>query len=231
MYTVCLPEEIWMIVFKYLSKSDWLKIRSCCKCFKRLIDHPSLWRSEFIVLRKLRSFNDGFWKTLRRRTQANVRVVNVNGRHWDIIVKNLPWLKAVIIEFTDGRTVDSDVLANLNRLTKLKMLVIQSFDHAGLVKKLPSMSQLEHLSFCLLPSSIGPNLLEILSQLSNLTSLHYHEGRSHTPKHIFHAMLNGLPKLRNLSIRWCFNNSWCVPLPDDYFGYAGTALDSSGGFN
>ncbi|KAG5265538.1 hypothetical protein AALO_G00243590 [Alosa alosa] len=155
-----LPEEIWMEVFKYLSKSDKLNVRSCCTYFKRLVDHRSLWKNETIALRTFKSYKANFWKTLRCRMLASVIVDDANEKEWKKIVTSLPWLRS--------------------------------------------------------------ELMNAISQLSNLTSLRLHEGRYPIPKQTFHALLRSLPKLKHLSLRMWTGQA----LPDDYLNLSGEALGS-----
>lgn len=218
-----LPEEIWMHVFKYLSKSDRMEVRSCCKYFKRLVDHRSLWKDEIIVLRRIRSYNSNFWKTLRCRMLTAVVVVNPNIKECKQIVTSLPWLRSVTIDLSN---VDSDVLTNLSSLRELKRLVIRTCHRSlALAKSLILLPQLEHLSVCRILNSVRSDIMTAISQLCNLTSLHYHEGLSPIPKKTFHALLKSLPKLKHLSLRmWTGHGS----LPDDYLNLSRVALDSPG---
>ncbi|KAL2099115.1 hypothetical protein ACEWY4_005595 [Coilia grayii] len=218
-----LPEEIWMNVFKYLPKSDKMNVRSCCRHFKRLVDHRCLWKDETVVLRRLKSYNSNFWKTLRKRMLTSVVVINIHEKDWKHIVTNLPWLRSVTI---DSSNVDSDVLTNLSRLKELKRLVIRTLPrYSGLAKKMALLPQLEHLSLCRVHNAVRSEILSAVSQLCNLTSLHYHEGHSPIPKQTFHDLLNGLPKLRHLSLRMWPNHG---SLPDDYLNISRVVLDSSG---
>ncbi|XP_041927391.1 F-box/LRR-repeat protein 12 isoform X1 [Alosa alosa] len=216
-----LPEEIWMEVFKYLSKSDKLNVRSCCTYFKRLVDHRSLWKNETIALRTFKSYKANFWKTLRCRMLASVIVDDANEKEWKKIVTSLPWLRSVIVDLSK---VDSDVLTNLSSLRELKTLVVRLLcDSSGLAKSLTLLPQLEQLSVCcFIFDSVRSELMNAISQLSNLTSLRLHEGRYPIPKQTFHALLRSLPKLKHLSLRMWTGQA----LPDDYLNLSGEALGS-----
>ncbi|XP_062379656.1 uncharacterized protein im:7136021 [Sardina pilchardus] len=217
-----LPEEVWMEVFKYLSKSDKLNVRSCCTYFKRLVDHRSLWKNETIVLRRVKSYKSNFWKTLSFRMLTSVIVYDANEKEWKKIVTSLPWLRSVIVDLSN---VDSDDLTNLSSLRDLKTLTLRFVsDRSGLGKSLTLLPQLEQLSVCFYIAfdPVRTGLLNAISQLCNLTSLRLHVGRDPIPKQTLHAMLRSLPKLKHLSLRMWTGQA----LPDDYLNLSGKDLGS-----
>lgn len=221
-----LPDEMWMEVFKYLSKSDKLKVRSCCKCFKRLVDHRSLWKDENIVLRRVRSYKPSFWNALRCRMLTTVFVDDADEKGWQEIVTSLPWLRSVTVQLSK---VNTDVLTILSSLKELKTLVIRILcpKPYGLAKSLVLLPQLERLSVCFQKGDpTRTENIRAICQLCNLTSLSLHEGTGlhPIPKQTFHAVFRSLPKLKHLSLR---RDPW-ISLPDDYFNYSGKALGSPG---
>lgn len=227
MSVLLLPEEVWMEVFKYLSKSDKMNVRSCCRCFKRLVDHRSLWKDENIVLRKVRFYKPSFWKVLRSRMLTTVFVDDANEKEWQTIVTSLPLIRSVTVQLL---RVNTDVLTILSSLKDLKTLVIRILcpNPSDLTKSLALLPQLEHLSVCF--QKVDParsGTMRAISQLCNLTSLRYHESTAlfHIPKETIHAVLRSLPKLKHLSLRISYPFK---SMTKDYFSYSGNALDSPG---
>ncbi|XP_036398841.1 uncharacterized protein im:7136021 [Megalops cyprinoides] len=206
-----LPQEIWVQVFLYLSDHEKGNVRVSCKYFKRLIDHPSLWRNSVVVLKKIRACNDEFWTTMRRRKTSSVVVHKAGLKDWEKLAASLPWLTAIIIE----QCSDLATLETLQRFSNLKRLVIQSFQcPSDLGSVLSPLRQLTHLTLCELHSAPRAQLIGAVSQLTSLTSLFYHEGDKPIPRQVFQGMLASLPNLKQLSLKM---GPVYGTLPDDYF--------------
>ena len=84
------PPEVWIHVFSFLSKKDKHSVRSCCTYFKRLVDHPSLWKEDAVGLKNLSSYTLQFWELLRRRRISRVSVSDGSSEEWEQLGKWLP---------------------------------------------------------------------------------------------------------------------------------------------
>ncbi|KAJ8288771.1 hypothetical protein COCON_G00014300 [Conger conger] len=206
-----LPHEVWFQVFLLLSDEEKGNVRSSCKYFKRLIDHPSMWRNSAVVLKKIRSYNSQYWDTLRRRKTSMVVVHKAGTKEWGLIATSLPWLSAITID----QLLDVKALGILLRFKNLKRLVIRSFQcHSELASVLAPLRQLTHLCLCELHRAPRAELINAVSQLTGLTSLFYHEGDKPISRRTLQGMLTCLPNLTELSLKM---QAVYGILPDDYF--------------
>ncbi|KAJ8394273.1 hypothetical protein AAFF_G00048560 [Aldrovandia affinis] len=214
-----LPQEVWTQIFLFLSDEEKGNIRASCKYFKRLIDHPSLWRRSAVVLKRVHSYSAQFWTTLRRRKTSAAVVHKAATRDWELIAARLPWLTAITVE----QCPDARALAALRRFGGLRRLVIRSFHcPAGLAGALAPLRALTHLCLCELQRAPRAELIGAVSQLAGLTSLSYHEGDKPISKRTLQGMLARLPHLKQLSLKL---GPVYGTLPEDYFSLPATNRD------
>lgn len=202
-----LPAEVWTHVFGYLSVSDKLSTRACCKYFRKLIDHWSLWRGWTAVLTfKNGSYSKRFWNALRRRKVTSVVVRSPRAKHWRQLSSELPHLSSLVLE--------QSVMENLgfgNDFPHLERLAIRNSDVVIDVHKRTHLEQLTHLSLCDVTFPIKSSFLPFISHLRNLTSLTCHNsGTSVEPIWIMETILSYLPKLKHLSLS---SKRACVYVP------------------
>ncbi|KAL7873521.1 hypothetical protein AOLI_G00125920 [Acnodon oligacanthus] len=206
-----LPEEVWYHVFEFLSPPDKLSVRSCCKFFKRVIDRPGLWRNSTVYLEKITSYKSHFWRTLGKRKTNSVVLLKASGvREWTELGCRLPWLASLTVQVCGN----PESLGTLRCLNKLKRLEIRQCRCPSLAASLPSLLQLTHIGLCEVVCAPRTDIINAVSQLVNLTSLHYHESNKPIPKAALHKILRCLPNLKHLSLKMGANQS---PLPCDYF--------------
>ncbi|XP_028852216.1 uncharacterized protein LOC114799594 isoform X2 [Denticeps clupeoides] len=212
-----LPEEIWLHVFQYLSATDKGHVRTCCKHFKRLIDHHSLWRGDVVVLKAMSSYSRMYWNALRRRRIRSVVVQKASLKEWKLIAASLPSLRSITVDLCN----DVAGFAFLRHFAELEKLVIRRCRlPTGLAGMLAPLSQLTHLCICEVHCVPRSEIVSAVSRLSNLTVLHYHEGNAPIPRQTFHDMLRCLPNLTELSLKfWTMFGS----LPDNYFSLQKTS--------
>ncbi|XP_028852207.1 uncharacterized protein LOC114799594 isoform X1 [Denticeps clupeoides] len=218
-----LPEEIWLHVFQYLSATDKGHVRTCCKHFKRLIDHHSLWRGDVVVLKAMSSYSRMYWNALRRRRIRSVVVQKASLKEWKLIAASLPSLRSITVDLCN----DVAGFAFLRHFAELEKLVIRRCRlPTGLAGMLAPLSQLTHLCICEVHCVPRSEIVSAVSRLSNLTVLHYHEGNAPIPRQTFHDMLRCLPNLTELSLKfWTMFGS----LPDNYFSLQKTSPDKKRG--
>lgn len=206
-----LPEDVWLLVFQFLSPADKLSVRSSCRVFKRLIDRPTLWRNSTVCLDKVTSYKAHFWRTLGRRKISSVVVLKPGGvRDWTELSCRLPWL----VSLTIHKCQDPKALETLSRFVELKRLEIRQCHCPSLACSLSAPPKLNHFSLCEVFSAPVMDAINAVSQLTNLVSLHYHESNKPIPKTALHNLLRCLPNLKRLSLKMGENQS---PLPNDYF--------------
>ncbi|CAK6958240.1 uncharacterized protein LOC116034418 [Scomber scombrus] len=117
-----LPSEVWNHVFGYLSVADKLSVRACCKYFKKLIDHGSLWKGWAVVLGfQNGSYNSQFWASLRRKKVTSAVVRSTKVKDWKQLAMCLPALTTVIMDQSSQETLNC-----LKNFPHLKHLVIRS---------------------------------------------------------------------------------------------------------
>ncbi|XP_066529284.1 uncharacterized protein im:7136021 isoform X2 [Hoplias malabaricus] len=205
-----LPEEVWLLVFEYLPTPDKFSVRSSCKLFRRLIDRPTFWRNTTVYLDKITSYKPHFWKTLRQRKTSSVVALKASGvREWTEISSRLPWLCSLSLHLCS----DPKGLETLGLLKNLKRLDILQCRCPNLAS-LTSLVQLTRISLCEIVRAPRTDVYNAVSQLTNLTSIYYHENKNPIPRTAFHNILRCLPNLKRLSLKMGANQS---PLPSDYF--------------
>ncbi|KAK7153087.1 hypothetical protein R3I93_011100 [Phoxinus phoxinus] len=205
-----LTDEIWIDVFGFLSVRDKLSVRLSCTCFKRLVDHWTLWKDSVVVLQKFELYDSHFWKTLRQRKTKSIVVQKANAKGLRHIVTALPWITSVTL----AQCSDGKALAELGALKHLEKLVIRQCCCRSLTSSLLSLRQLTHLCLCEVQKASVSEISAATSQLVKLTSLHYHEDKNPIFKPVLNGMLRRLPKLKHLSLR--LGPKYGI-LPDDYF--------------
>lgn len=214
MSEIRLPDEIWTLVFGYLSLRDKLCVRLSCTRFKGLVDHWSLWKDSVVVLQKPELYKSHFWRTLRQRKPKSIVVQKGHAKVLQQIVTSLPWISSVtLFQCSDGAA-----LVTLGGLKHLERLVIRQCSCPSLTSSLLSLSQLTHLCLCEVQRASVSEISAAASQLVHLTSLHYHEDKNPLLKPALHGMLRRLPNLKHLSLK--LGPSYGI-LPDDYFGHPG----------
>ncbi|XP_029586640.1 uncharacterized protein im:7136021 isoform X1 [Salmo trutta] len=211
-----LPSEVWVHVFGYLSTTDKLNIRSCCKYFKKMVDHWSLWKGNTVVLKKLCAYTSQFWTTLRRRKISSVVVQKASLKEWKQLALSLPWLTTIAVE----HCFDVKAFEILKQFHNLKRLAIRRCRCGqGLSDAIVPLQQVTHFSVCEMHCAPRSDIISVVSKLSHLTSLLYHEGNHPIPRQTFHLMLNRLPHLKHLSLKMGTQHG---SLPDDYFSISKT---------
>lgn len=220
-----LPPEVWVCIFSYLTTEEKHTVRTCCRYLKKLIDHPSLWRDETVVLSDLRRYTYGFWDTLRHRKLTRVAVRHLRRKEWRRLVKFLPSLTAIV--FVDGgRLYKEKYLDNLSRFPDLRDLGVRNatWDEPMLGRSLSEQlrERLTHLSVCNVRLTCTVEFINTVSHLVNLRFLLFHQqGEGYgldtvrpVPRDVFHNLLLNLKKLKHLS--WGMRGEPPEPLPDDY---------------
>lgn len=220
-----LPVEIWVYIFSFLSMEEKHTLRTCCSSMKKLVDHPSLWRSYTVVLSDLRRYTYGFWYTLRDRKLTRVMVRHLRRKEWRRLVTFLPSLTAIV--FVDGgRQYKEKYFKNLARLPELRDVGVRDATWEEPMVG-PSLTEqlrdrLTHLSVCNVRLPCTEEFLTRVSELVNLRYLLFHpQGQGYgldtvrpVPRGVFHNLLLRLKKLKHLS--WGMRGEPHVPLPDDY---------------
>lgn len=196
-----LPPEVWNHVFRYLSAADKFSVRVCCKYFKKLIDHKSLWKDYTVVLGfRSGSYNSHFWVTLRRREVTCVVMRSGRAQDWKQLSAFLPALTTVIIDKSSKVCLDY-----LKYFTNLKHLAIRK----GHTSVLPDASlvcrpqQLTRLSMCDVkpPTATLGSFISAVSQYAGLTSLVWHHmGIFEETFLMLRSILTRMPKLKHLSL-------------------------------
>lgn len=205
-----LPEEIWIHVFGFLSVSDKLSVRVSCTYFMGLVDHWTLWKDSVLVIQKPGVYNTHFWKTLSRRKVKSVVVEKAKAKVLQQIVLYLPWVSSVsLLECSDGTA-----LVTLAALKHLDRLVICQCSCRSLISSLLSLRHLTHLCMCEVQRASVAEIRNVVSQLTNLTSLHYHDDKNPIHKTALHSILTRLDNLKHLSLK--LGPKYGI-LPVDYF--------------
>ncbi|XP_058255466.1 uncharacterized protein im:7136021 isoform X1 [Hemibagrus wyckioides] len=189
-----LPEEVWVHVFHFLSTPDKLSVRSSCRFFMRLIDRPVLWKNKTLYIEKINSFTSHSWSTLSNRKIRSVVVLKTRGKEWRQLAVRLPWLQSVTVDVCCASTLNS--LSDFKNLTRL---VLRRCICPSLTS-LSALRELSHLSLCEVVCASPSDIINALSQLTNLTSLHYHACSKTIPTAAFPYLLQRLPKLKHLSL-------------------------------
>uniref|UniRef100_A0A3Q2G9P1 F-box domain-containing protein n=1 Tax=Cyprinodon variegatus TaxID=28743 RepID=A0A3Q2G9P1_CYPVA len=202
-----LPAEIWVHVFGYLRVPDKLSLRACCKYFRKLIDHWSLWKGWTAVLNfRNGSYTKRFWSSLRQRKVSSVVVRRTAAHNWRQLSAELPGLTALVLE--EG---DMENLSFSSDFPHLQRLAIRSSEVVLDALTRPHFEQLTHLSLCDVRFPIKSSFLPFISHLRNLTSLVCHNsGTSVEPISLIESLLYYLPKLNHLSLS---SKRACVYVP------------------
>ncbi|XP_053489728.1 uncharacterized protein im:7136021 isoform X1 [Ictalurus furcatus] len=190
-----LPEEVWVHVFQFLSTYDKLSVRSSCRFFMRLIDRPVLWKNTTLYIEKINSFTSHSWRTLSNRKIASVVVLKTNGKEWKQLALRLPWIHSITVD-----VCCASVLNSLSEFKNLTRLVLRRCICPSLTS-LSALRELSHLSLCEVVCAPTSDIINALSQLTTLTSLHYHACSKPIPTAAFHNLLQRLPKLKQLSLK------------------------------
>ncbi|KAL0969624.1 hypothetical protein UPYG_G00229990 [Umbra pygmaea] len=212
--TAALPSELWVHVFGYLSTTDKCNIRSCCRYFKAIVDHWSLWKGHTVVVRKHCAYTGNFWKILCRRKIKSVVLRRASLKEWKQLAISVPWLTTIKVEHCN----DVKCFEILKQFHNLKRLSISGF-RQGLTDTIGSLQQVTNFSVCETQLVPRTEIINAVSKLSHLTSLFYHEGNHPIPRQTFHIMLKSLPHLKYLSLKMGTHTG---SLPDDYFNISKT---------
>ncbi|XP_074490150.1 uncharacterized protein LOC141766874 [Sebastes fasciatus] len=177
-----LPPEVLVNVFSYLSTEEKHAVRASSRHLKQLIDQPSLWRDDTVVLSDLHRYTDGFWDTLNRRKVTRV-----------------------------ARTYNEKYLDNLALFPELRDLGVRNliWDEAMLGRSLSLQlkDRMTHLSVCNVDLPCRVDFINTVAQLVNLRYLLFHQQDEDymratvrpLPCGVFHNLLLSLRKLQHLS--------------------------------
>lgn len=196
------PSEVWNHLFSYLSAAEKACVRASCTYFKKLIDHPSLWRHWSVVLDFVsNSYEPYFWETLRRRKVTSVVLRNSHYKHIKVVASSLP---AVTILVMDGYIEVN--LQYLNGFKHLKSLAVRGAFMADLesISAESLCQQLTHFSLCNINFHDILRNISVVCQFKNLTSLVLHETIWGLPFSKIKTLLAALPKLEHLSLHLYF---------------------------
>ncbi|XP_076835154.1 uncharacterized protein LOC143481091 [Brachyhypopomus gauderio] len=205
-----LPEEVWIHVFKFLSSGDKFSIRSSCRFFKRLIDHPTMWKNTTVSLEKITAYNSHFWRTLRIRRINSIVVLKADVKEWTLLASRLPGLVSLTIDLC----CDAKAFETFNSFKNLKRLFIRRCQCPNLTSSVALVRQLSHLGLCEVRCASKSDIINAVCHLTNLTSLCYHESSKPVLKEDLYSIFRCLPNLKHLSLKMGSNQ---VPLPDDCF--------------
>lgn len=221
-----LPPELLVHIFSFLKTMDKNAVRSCCRYFHTLIDHPGLWRDFTVFLSDMRRYTYGFWDTLNRRRITRAAVRHLRRKEWRRLITFFPSLTTIV--FVDGgRLYKEKYLVNLARFPELTGLGVRNatWDERMLSWDLAEQlrERLTHLSVCNVRLPWPVEFINAVSRLVNLRSLLFHqhaEGLGGStirpvPCSAFHHMLQQLKKLQHLS--WGMKGEPPEPLEEDYF--------------
>lgn len=190
-----LPEEVWVHVFLFLSTPDKLSIRASCRFFMGLIDRPVLWKNITLYIKKTNKFTSHSWRTLSNRKITSVVVLQTKGKEWKQLALRLPWIHSITVDVCCASALNS-----LSEFKQLTRLVLRRCVCPSLTS-LSALRGLLHLSLCEVVCAPTSDIINALSQLSNLTSLHYHACSKPIPTAAFHNLLQRIPKLKQLSLK------------------------------
>lgn len=196
------PSEVWNHVFSYLSAAEKSCVRASCTYFRKLIDHPSLWRDWSVVLDCVNgSYDTFFWETLRRRKVTSVVLRNNHSKHMKVLASSLPAVSILVMDGCVG--VDLQYLNNFKNLKSLAIRSAYMVDFkSGSTESL--RQQLTHLSLCKIPYNNVLRNISVVCQFKNLTSLTFHERNWGIPFSKINFILVALPKLEHLSLHVYF---------------------------
>ncbi|KAM7422163.1 hypothetical protein PAMA_010302 [Pampus argenteus] len=210
-----LPPEVWNRVFGYLSAADKFSVRACCKYFKELVDHGSLWKDWVVVLHFYRgSYDNHFWASLRRRKVTSVAVSSARAKDWKQLALSLPALTTVVMDQSS-----EEILGCLKNFPHLRRLFIRN-SSMPLFLDAFSVSQplqLTHLSMCgvRFSGALIDDFISAVSRFENLTSLVcHHTGTLEESVWMVYSILRFLPKLKHLSMSTVHIVPFSLPGPN-----------------
>ncbi|XP_035764027.1 uncharacterized protein LOC118454240 [Neolamprologus brichardi] len=222
-----LPPEVWVLVFSYLNTEEKHTARLCCRRFRDLIDHPSLWKDYTTGLSNFFRYTSGFWDTVQCRGVSRATVRDLRPRDWKILSKSLPSLNTIVC-VRERRYYKMKYLDNLCEFPNLTSLGVRNVTWVGpLLVQCQSQQlaeRLTHLSVCNIQMSCKKTVafIKSVSRLVNLEYLLFHQQESvrlermkPVPSFIFHNLLLNLKKLKHLS--WGMKGEPPVSLPNNYF--------------
>ncbi|KAL3980246.1 U2 small nuclear ribonucleoprotein A' [Sarotherodon galilaeus] len=222
-----LPPEVWVLVFGYLNTEEKHTARLCCRHFRDLIDHPSLWKDYTAGLSNFPRYTSRFWDTVQCRRVSRATVQHLRPKDWKILSKSLPSLNTIVC-VRERRYYKMKYLDNLCEFPNLTSLGVRNATWVGpLLLQCQSQQlaeRLTHLSVCNIQMSCEDTVAFInsVSRLVNLEYLLFHQQESEglgrmrpVPSYVFHNLLLSLKKLKHLS--WGMKGEPPVPLPDNYF--------------
>lgn len=222
-----LPPEVWVLVFGYLNTEEKHTARLCCRHFRDLIDHPSLWKDYTAGLSNFPRYTSGFWDTVQCRGVSRATVRHLGSKDWKILSKSLPSLNTIVC-VRERRYYKMKYLDNLCEFPNLTSLGVRNATWVGpLLVQCQSqqlVERLTHLSVCDIQMSCDDSVafINCVSRLVNLEYLLFHQQESErlermrpVPSCIFHNLLLSLKKLKHLS--WGMKGEPPVPLPNNYF--------------
>ncbi|XP_061885044.1 uncharacterized protein LOC133635810 [Entelurus aequoreus] len=218
-----LPPELWVSVFGYLSTEEKHAVRCCCRAFKKLVDHPYLWRRYTVVLRDLDRYTFGFWDTLHQRKLTRVAVRHLRRKEWQRLVKFLPALTAIVF-VGGGHVYKQKYLHPLLQFPNIRDLGVRDTTWTEPVLGTSLIAHLRdrltHMSVCNVSLTCTVSFIQAVSQLSNLRYLLFHQQGYDldevrpVPLEDFHHMMMHLKKLKHLS--WGMRGKPQDPLPDNW---------------
>uniref|UniRef100_A0A3Q3BCP6 F-box domain-containing protein n=1 Tax=Kryptolebias marmoratus TaxID=37003 RepID=A0A3Q3BCP6_KRYMA len=197
--SVHFPPEVWNHIFGYLSVSEKCSVRACCKYFKKLIDHWSLWKDWTVVL----SYGNGpyscrFWDTLRRRKVSSVVMRSTKAKHWSVLSGTLPALSSVVVEALSPQSESFNLTSGFPHLTRLALRNVSLLLDANMGSKL---HRLTHLSMCGVTVKPNSDLFLCLPYLRSLTSLVCHNADLFRKGvRVVDTLVALLPELKHLSL-------------------------------
>ncbi|XP_035529508.1 uncharacterized protein LOC118336859 [Morone saxatilis] len=188
----CFLQSFGSPVFSYLSTEDRHTVRTCCRYLKKLVDHPSLWRTDTVALHLRRSSGLTPWGVVdggRLYKQKYLDNLTRFPELRDLGVATPPGTSRLL-----GRSLRR---AAAGRLTHLSVCNVRL------------TCTVEFIDAC-------------RAHLVNLRYLLFHQqGEGYgldtvrpVPREVFHNLLLHLQKLKHLS--WGMRGEPPEPLPDDY---------------
>lgn len=203
MCTLWLPNEMWMLLFGYLSLSEILSLRATCKYFRDVVDNSDLWKDCVWELSD-KEYEEQFWNMLRRWRVTTISLCSLNS--WTHLVNELPGLpglKTLKINTTKFYEMpDFSSFTNLERLHLAYLGTRADLEEFSLLMP----PRLEHLTLChstspevgaiTLPIEISPD-----SPFKKLKSFSLHCSFFYLDEvKVLHFFLSSLPQLQHLSL-------------------------------
>ncbi|XP_042194289.1 uncharacterized protein im:7136021 isoform X2 [Callorhinchus milii] len=193
-----LPPEILLEVFRYLTAEEKASVRATCKYLQQLVDHPSLWLFNTVILQNIKSCDSHFWRTLKKRKIRAVDIKKATQTDLQKLVCLLPDLIAVTI----NAKLKPEQLHSLSSLAKLQKLQLSNSElilNQELLLELGTFKQLTHLVLC--SSEFCPEIsLWHLVKLKQLRVLVLQYTLDQLSLSSLRYILFRLPRLRALSL-------------------------------